>query len=95
VRLPVEGLVDDFLGSRDGDAGELRAKHGDGLVAFELDGVRVRGDLNCDGAVNNFDIDPFVLALTDATAYAAAWPTAPGQTLEFRKQYVVVQDAPE
>ncbi|QOJ13575.1 MAG: esterase-like activity of phytase family protein [Planctomycetia bacterium] len=44
------------------------------LVAFELDGVRVRGDLNCDGAVNNFDIDPFVLALTDATAYAAAWP---------------------
>jgi hypothetical protein len=24
----------------------------------------VAGDLNCDGAVNNFDITPFVLALT-------------------------------
>jgi len=32
------------------------------------------GDLNCDGAVNVFDIDPFVLALTDAAAYAAAYP---------------------
>ncbi|HOO16198.1 MAG TPA: hypothetical protein PLU99_03735 [Phycisphaerae bacterium] len=33
------------------------------------------GDLNCDGAVNVFDIDPFVLALTDAAAYDAAYPT--------------------
>ncbi|MGH6958864.1 MAG: hypothetical protein ACREE7_00120, partial [Dongiaceae bacterium] len=32
------------------------------------------GDLNCDGAVNNFDIDPFVLALLDPAAYAAAYP---------------------
>ena len=32
------------------------------------------GDLNCDCQVNNGDIDPFVLALTDATAYAAAYP---------------------
>jgi len=28
------------------------------------------GDANCDGAVNNFDIDPFVLALVDAGRYA-------------------------
>lgn len=34
----------------------------------------ILGDLNCDGAVNNFDIDPFVLALTDPAAYAAAYP---------------------
>ncbi|MBL8879811.1 MAG: hypothetical protein JNG88_11890 [Phycisphaerales bacterium] len=34
----------------------------------------VPGDLNCDGVVNNFDIDPFVLALVDPDAYAAAWP---------------------
>ncbi len=33
------------------------------------------GDMNCDGALNAFDIDPFVLALTDAAAYAAAWPS--------------------
>ncbi|MGE0481067.1 MAG: hypothetical protein AB7Q17_11405 [Phycisphaerae bacterium] len=35
----------------------------------------VPGDLNCDGLVNNFDIDPFVLALTDPASYAAAFPT--------------------
>jgi hypothetical protein len=32
------------------------------------------GDLNCDGALNAFDIDPFVLALTDPAGYAAAYP---------------------
>ena len=32
------------------------------------------GDLNCDGMINAFDIDPFVLALTDPDAYAAAYP---------------------
>ncbi len=32
------------------------------------------GDLNCDGAINAFDIDPFVLALTDPAGYAAAHP---------------------
>ena len=28
------------------------------------------GDINCDGVVNAFDIDPFVLALTIPDAYA-------------------------
>jgi hypothetical protein len=32
------------------------------------------GDVNCDGLINAFDIDPFVLALTDAAAYEAAYP---------------------
>ena len=32
------------------------------------------GDVNCDAFVNVFDIDPFVLALTDPVAYAAAFP---------------------
>jgi hypothetical protein len=32
------------------------------------------GDLNCDGAINAFDIDPFVLALIDPVTYAAAYP---------------------
>jgi hypothetical protein len=36
--------------------------------------VRLAGDLNCDGKIDAFDIDPFVLALTDPTAYAIAWP---------------------
>ena len=32
------------------------------------------GDLNCDGLINAFDIDPFVLALTHVPAYYAAYP---------------------
>jgi hypothetical protein len=32
------------------------------------------GDLNCDGVVNNFDIDPFVLALSDPAGYAQRYP---------------------
>ncbi|MGE0479885.1 MAG: hypothetical protein AB7Q17_05370 [Phycisphaerae bacterium] len=35
---------------------------------------RLRGDANCDGFVNNFDVDPFVLAIADPGAYAAAFP---------------------
>jgi hypothetical protein len=27
------------------------------------------GDLNCDGLVNTFDIDPFVIAITDPDVY--------------------------
>jgi murein tripeptide amidase MpaA len=33
------------------------------------------GDLNCDGQINGYDIDPFVLALTDGAAYAAEFPS--------------------
>jgi subtilisin family serine protease len=32
------------------------------------------GDLNCDGQVNAFDIDPFVLALTSPETYATTFP---------------------
>ncbi|MGE0478867.1 MAG: Ig-like domain-containing protein [Phycisphaerae bacterium] len=34
----------------------------------------IDGDLNCDGALNNFDIDPFVLAVTNPAGYNAAYP---------------------
>lgn len=34
--------------------------------------VCLRGDANCDGSVNNFDIDAFVLAITDAGNYVVA-----------------------
>jgi hypothetical protein len=39
-------------------------------------GVRPRraGDVNCDGLVNAFDIDPFILALTNPAGYASAFP---------------------
>jgi hypothetical protein len=44
--------------------------------AFRVDvwPEQATGDMNCDGEVNAFDIDPFVLALTDPDGYAAAWP---------------------
>ncbi len=32
------------------------------------------GDMNCDGVANAFDIDPFVLALTDPAGYANQYP---------------------
>ena len=35
------------------------------------------GDLNCDGAVNFDDINPFVLALSDPAGYQAAFPDCP------------------
>jgi hypothetical protein len=43
-------------------------------VQARIGAGRAPGDLNCDGAVNNFDIDPFVLALSDPAAYEAAFP---------------------
>jgi hypothetical protein len=47
----------------------------DYLVCAELHGIRsLRGDLNCDDLVNAFDIDPFVLALTDPEVYAEVYP---------------------
>lgn len=39
------------------------------------------GDLNGDGLVNNFDVDPFVLALVDPPAYAAQYPALSGAFL--------------
>ena len=38
------------------------------------DECQIPGDLNCDGVVDLFDIDPFVLAQTNAAGYAAAFP---------------------
>ena len=45
------------------------------LSEVEFFGQPIVGDTNCDGVVNTFDIDPFVLALTDPVAYGAAQPT--------------------
>lgn len=42
-------------------------------VEAALQSIR-RGDVNCDGQIDAFDIDPFVLALSDPAAYAIAYP---------------------
>ncbi|MBU0718066.1 MAG: hypothetical protein KJ749_07450 [Planctomycetes bacterium] len=56
--------------------GGLMMEEGSGYpkLTIETGAAYGLGDLNCDGAVNAFDIDPFVLALTDPAGYAAAWP---------------------
>lgn len=43
-------------------------------VPDECEVLPIPGDMNCDGTLNNFDIDPFVLALLDPSAYALAYP---------------------
>lgn len=54
------------------------------IVSYSPDHVTVtvlrRGDLNCDFAVNFGDINPFVLALTNPSAYAATFPDCDIQT---------------
>ena len=63
-------LVDQAPASSDGDA-QLEANE---WVAYSLTPPIALGDLNCSGAVDAFDIDPFVLALLDPTGYATAYP---------------------
>lgn len=64
----------DFVGHYrivDGDGnGEARIDMG----AFEFDST-APGDLNCDGAIDTRDINPFVLALIAPSTYAAKYPT--------------------
>jgi hypothetical protein len=45
-----------------------------GLVWIPSPPAFAPGDMNCDGLVNNFDIDPFVLALSEPDAYRLAYP---------------------
>ena len=44
------------------------------LTALQCEPEFAAGDLNCDGLINSFDIDPFVLALTSPAAYELAYP---------------------
>jgi len=60
--------------------GEMRVWDGDGSGGARVDmgadefGSYRFGDLNCDAKLNNFDIDPFVLALTNPAGYAQKFP---------------------
>lgn len=42
----------------------------------------IAGDMNCDGILNNFDIDPFVTALVDPIGYADAYPECDRQNAD-------------
>lgn len=57
-----------------GDADGWLAKPGEDFDSLPVTPLTVPGDINCDGVCNPFDIDPFILALTDATAYRTLYP---------------------
>ncbi|MCG3125362.1 MAG: hypothetical protein CHACPFDD_00180 [Phycisphaerae bacterium] len=46
----------------------------DSPLTERLAGTRHPGDMNCDGSVNGFDVDGFVLALSDPAGYATQYP---------------------
>lgn len=80
------GVAPDFLDvDQDGDTSEplpIDIGWNDRFVRFGVDiGAYefyefppLLGDLNCDWEVNSLDIDPFLLAVQDPAAYAAAYP---------------------
>ncbi|MBK8913784.1 MAG: hypothetical protein IPM64_04135 [Phycisphaerales bacterium] len=43
-------------------------------LAWRAEGIALRGDMNGDGRVTAFDLDPFTLALFDPPAYRALYP---------------------
>lgn len=69
ARIGIDRDRDSFF---DGD--ELDAGSDPANAASTPDNTPRPGDLNCDQRVNNFDIDPFVLAVTNPAAYQAANP---------------------
>ena len=44
------------------------------LITISTPDLGLCGDLNCDGVLNAFDIDPFALALSSEQGYAEAFP---------------------
>lgn len=68
----VEVLADEINEDSHTETPELDADYA--LVVTGGTAIPPAGDLNCDGAVNIADVDPFALALVDASAYAASYP---------------------
>lgn len=48
------------------------------------------GDMNCDGIVDLFDVDPFTLALSDPCAYALAFPECVTATFIGQSEYAEI-----
>jgi len=63
-----------FVASDYGSGSLVEAAVDDLTVVAVLDCPYALGDLNCDTQVDGFDIQPFVLALTDPDGYASQYP---------------------
>lgn len=72
LTIPHGAVLGETGSPLDGDGNGLGGD--DFTRQFDLRPAHPRGDLDCDGLVNNFDIDPFVLALSDPAAYALMFP---------------------
>ena len=46
----------------------------DSFINFQVGDLTTPGDLNCDGEINAFDIEPFLLALFEPDNYAKQYP---------------------
>ncbi|MCG3125360.1 MAG: hypothetical protein CHACPFDD_00178 [Phycisphaerae bacterium] len=55
--------------ARDGFSGPIGA-----VRLVPMTNTPVAGDMNCDGSVNGFDVDGFVLALSDPVGYVTQYP---------------------
>ena len=64
-------VIDLRLEPEEGRARLIAATQGRGIWIIQ---IGLPADMNGDGTVNAFDIDPFALALTDPDAYAAQYP---------------------
>ena len=68
VPLPSETDMDGDPRVWDGDG------NGEAIVDMGVDEFRLIADLNCDGAIDGFDVDPFVMALTTPIQYLEQYP---------------------
>lgn len=98
--VPVEGLSSWTIQESVGMSHDGRVVAGNGIAP---DGTQqgwvmslgpeifepLLGDMDCDGAVNNFDIDPFVLALTDPLGYNSAYPECCRERGDFDGDFMV------
>ncbi|MBN2448340.1 MAG: S8 family serine peptidase [Phycisphaerae bacterium] len=77
-RFGCGAVLDDCNGNAIADSDDIssgRSADSNGNnVPDECEGLHSLGDMNCDGSVDVFDIDAFVLAITDAAGYNAAYP---------------------
>ena len=69
----------DLRRRHDGDTDGWLALPGDDFISAPVTPLvyTMRGDLNCDGSFNFLDINPFVIALSNAARFAELFPDCP------------------